>query len=49
MVVNGLASTGPPVVCVETRHMQALLKGQQISHDARARPHRFHARNPRDN
>ncbi len=28
-LVNALAATGLPVVCVETRHMQALLKGQQ--------------------
>ena len=28
---NALASAGLPVVCVETRHMQALLKGQQIN------------------
>ena len=30
-LVNGLAAAGLPVVCVETRHMQALLKGQQIN------------------
>ncbi len=30
-LVNGLAAAGRPVVCVETRHMQALLKGQQIN------------------
>ena len=30
-LVKGLASAGLPVVCVETRHMQALLKGQQIN------------------
>jgi transposase len=30
-LVNGLASAGLPVVCVETRHMQALLKAQQIN------------------
>ena len=30
-LVNGLATAGLPVVCVETRHMQALLKGQQIN------------------
>ena len=30
-LVNGLAGAGLPVVCVETRHMQALLKGQQIN------------------
>ncbi len=29
-LVNGLATAGLPVVCVETRHMQALLKGQRI-------------------
>jgi transposase len=28
---NALAAAGLPVVCVETRHMQALLKGQQIN------------------
>ncbi len=30
-LVNGLAAAGLPVVCVETRHMQALLKAQQIN------------------
>jgi transposase len=30
-LVNALASAGLPVVCVETRHMQALLKAQQIN------------------
>ena len=30
-LVNGLAAARLPVVCVETRHMQALLKGQQIN------------------
>jgi transposase len=30
-LVNGLTETGLPVVCVETRHMKALLKGQQIN------------------
>ena len=30
-LVNGLAAAELPVVCVETRHMQALLKGQQIN------------------
>jgi transposase len=30
-LVNALAAAGLPVVCVETRHMQALLKGQQIN------------------
>src|SRR5580704_7074280 len=29
--VNGLAEGGLPVVCVETRHMKALLKAQQIN------------------
>src|SRR6201997_4016014 len=30
-LVNGLARAGLPVVCVETRHMKALLKAQQIN------------------
>ncbi len=30
-LVNGLTETGLPVVCVETRHMKALLKAQQIN------------------
>src|SRR3984885_35420 len=30
-LVNGLARAGLPVVCVETRHMMALLKAQQIN------------------
>jgi len=30
-LVNGLAEAGLPVVCVETRHMNALLKAQQIN------------------
>jgi Transposase len=30
-LVNGLTAAGLPVVCVETRHMMALLKGQQIN------------------
>ena len=30
-LVNGLAAAGLPVVCVETRHMEALLKAQQIN------------------
>ncbi len=30
-LVNGLRAAGLPVVCVETRHMMALLKAQQIN------------------
>jgi transposase len=30
-LVNGLAEAGLPVICVETRHMKALLKAQQIN------------------
>jgi transposase len=30
-LVNGLTAVGLPVVCVETRHMMALLKAQQIN------------------
>lgn len=30
-LVNGLTEAGLPVVCVETRHMKALLKAQQIN------------------
>jgi transposase len=30
-LVNGLARAGLPVVCVETRHMMALLKAQQVN------------------
>src|ERR1700726_4106483 len=30
-LVTGLTAAGLPVVCVETRHMMALLKGQQIN------------------
>ncbi|MXP44975.1 IS110 family RNA-guided transposase [Allopontixanthobacter sediminis] len=30
-LVNGLTGAGLPVVCVETRHMKALLKAQQIN------------------
>jgi transposase len=30
-LVNGLVAAGLPVVCVETRHMKALLKAQQIN------------------
>jgi len=30
-LVNGLIEAGLPVVCVETRHMKALLKAQQIN------------------
>jgi len=30
-LVNGLTAAGLPVVCVETRHMMALLKAQQIN------------------
>src|SRR5580704_9935941 len=30
-LVNGLAAAGLPVVCVETRHMKALLTAQQIN------------------
>jgi transposase len=31
MAGQGLTAAGLPVVCVETRHMMALLKGQQIN------------------
>lgn len=38
-LVNGLAEAGLPVICVETRHMNSLLKAQQVNksdrHDAR--------------
>jgi transposase len=38
-LVNGFAEAGLPVVCVETRHMKAVLKAQQVNksdrHDAR--------------
>src|SRR5271166_3767604 len=30
-LVNGLTAAGLPVVCVETRHMMALLKAQQVN------------------
>jgi transposase len=30
-LVNGLTAAGLPVVCVETRHMMALLKARQIN------------------
>lgn len=30
-LVNGLAEAGLPIVCVETRHMKALLKAQQVN------------------
>jgi transposase len=30
-LVNGLTEAGLPVICVETRHMKALLKAQQIN------------------
>ena len=30
-LVNGLAEAGLPVICVETRHMKALLQAQQIN------------------
>lgn len=30
-LVNGLSETGDPVICVETRHMKALLQAQQIN------------------
>ena len=30
-LVNGLAEAGLPVICVETRHMNALLKAQQVN------------------
>jgi transposase len=30
-LVNGLTAAGLPVICVETRHMMALLKAQQIN------------------
>ena len=30
-LVNGLCETDLPVICVETRHMKALLKAQQIN------------------
>lgn len=39
-LVNGLAEAGLPVICVETRHMNSLLKAQQVNksdrHDARS-------------
>lgn len=38
-LVNGLAEAGLPVICVETQHMNSLLKAQQVNksdrHDAR--------------
>jgi Transposase len=44
-LVNGLTAAGLPVVCVETRHMMALLKAQQINKSDRnagkARPDRI--------
>jgi transposase len=30
-LVNGLAEAGLPVICVETRHMKAILKAQQVN------------------
>src|SRR5579864_7645898 len=30
-LVNGLAEAGLPVICVETRHMKAVLKAQQVN------------------
>src|SRR5215211_8804822 len=30
-LVNGLAAAGLPVICVETRHMKAILKAQQVN------------------
>ena len=35
-LVNGLATAGLPVVCVVTRHIQALLKGQRINKSDRS-------------
>jgi len=29
--VNGLAEAGLPVICVETRHIKAVLKAQQVN------------------
>jgi transposase len=34
-LVNGLAEAGLPVICVETRHLKALLKAQQVNESDR--------------
>jgi transposase len=33
--VNGLSEAGLPVICVETRHVKALLQAQQINQSDR--------------